>query len=676
MLKNKMLSAMGGPEPSDPDFEYVTMLLHGDGTNGGQNNTFLDSSTNNFTITRNGNTTQGSFSPYGPNWSNYFDGNGDYLGFPNNAVFDFSTGNFTVEAWVYRVGTGTGTQIYESIIGGNAGASPFWNLYVNSSNNTIVWFGNDNTLRPTSSTITNNTWNHVAVSRSSGTLKIFINGVEGYSASVSTAYSLGSGGGSVGFDSVTTSNKYFFGYISNVRVVKGTAVYTANFTPSTTPLTAVSGTSLLTCQSNRFIDNSSNNFAVTVNGNPSVQRFSPFAPPAAYSTATIGGSGYFDGASTTYLVAGTGTATAFDFGTGDFTIECWAYVTAQAGSFTLMGSTTSSTTQYWGFGSIGIGGMSMYAGTSGTDIYSGSASTPALNQWNHLVWQRSSGTASMYLNGTRVYNATYTANFGATADGFRVGNSDAYANYYTNGYISNFRVVKGSAVYSGATITVPTTPLTAVTNTQLLLGFTNAAIFDNAMMNDLETVGNAQISTSVVKYGTGSLNFAANDGGAYLLLPSSENTALGGDFTIEFWLNPDTVSTSYADGSLATIFDADAGAGANSTAWWAIHQQNSTLVFSANNANRLTSDAELSASTWQHCALVRSGTTVTWYIDGVAEGSTTYSTAVTGPRRLFIAKQSGAARFYKGYIDDLRITKGVARYTANFTPPTVALPNK
>ena len=53
----------------DPQFNYVTMLLHGDGTNGAQNNTFLDSSTNNFTITRNGNTTQGSFSPYGSNWS-------------------------------------------------------------------------------------------------------------------------------------------------------------------------------------------------------------------------------------------------------------------------------------------------------------------------------------------------------------------------------------------------------------------------------------------------------------------------------------------------------------------------------------------------------------------------------------------------------------------------------
>ena len=85
----------------DPQFNYVTMLLHGDGTNGAQNNTFLDSSTNNFTITRNGNTTQGSFSPYGSNWSNYFGGTGDYLDV--SLISTLGTGNFTVECWFNNV---------------------------------------------------------------------------------------------------------------------------------------------------------------------------------------------------------------------------------------------------------------------------------------------------------------------------------------------------------------------------------------------------------------------------------------------------------------------------------------------------------------------------------------------------------------------------------------------
>ena len=77
LLVENLLMSGGGP--TDPYFENVTLLLHGDGTNGGQNNTFIDGSSNNYTITRNGNTTQGSFNPYGTFWSNYFDGSGDYL---------------------------------------------------------------------------------------------------------------------------------------------------------------------------------------------------------------------------------------------------------------------------------------------------------------------------------------------------------------------------------------------------------------------------------------------------------------------------------------------------------------------------------------------------------------------------------------------------------------------
>jgi len=87
----------------DPYFEYVSMLLPGNGTNGAQNNTFLDSSTNNFTITRNGNTTQGTFSPYGSNWSYFSAANGNYLTVPQNTAFAFGTGDFTIEAWVFKI---------------------------------------------------------------------------------------------------------------------------------------------------------------------------------------------------------------------------------------------------------------------------------------------------------------------------------------------------------------------------------------------------------------------------------------------------------------------------------------------------------------------------------------------------------------------------------------------
>ena len=75
----------------------------------------------------------------------------------------------------------------------------------------------------------------------------------------------------------------FKGFLSDVRLVKGTAIYTTNFTPPTEKLTAVTGTSLLTCQSNRFIDNSTNAYTITVNGNPKVSAFNPFGQESEYA---------------------------------------------------------------------------------------------------------------------------------------------------------------------------------------------------------------------------------------------------------------------------------------------------------------------------------------------------------------------------------------------------------
>ena len=113
-LAQQAQATTSGQWCTDPFFKNTTLLLRADGTaNASQNNTFLDSSTNNFTITRNGNTTQGTFSPYGNLWSNYFDGSGDYLTVADNAALDLGGGQYTIEAWVYP----TALNNYDCIIG-------------------------------------------------------------------------------------------------------------------------------------------------------------------------------------------------------------------------------------------------------------------------------------------------------------------------------------------------------------------------------------------------------------------------------------------------------------------------------------------------------------------------------------------------------------------------------
>jgi hypothetical protein len=664
MLKNKLLSAMGG-EATDPDFENVTMLLHGDGTNGGQNNTFLDASTNNFTITRNGNTTQGSFSPYGPNWSNFFNGSNAYLTTPSNAAFEFGTANFTIEFWVYL---NAYTSVAAHIIGPhtqNVGAD--WWVVMTDTGQVVFNIGNGSPSNPRSTgNVSTNTWTHVAIVKNSGVYAFYLNGsASGTSANTDFI----SCNRTIGIGAPNNGGLYFTnGYISNLRVVKGTAVYTSAFIPSTTPLTAVSGTSLLTCADNRFVDDSTNNFALTINGTPSVQRFSPFviANPG-YTTATIGGSGYFDGAGD-YLAAPNNAA--FAFGAGAFTIEAWVYPTATKSIENAI------------FDSLPISGI---GGRSNAMLFSinpsnrlqifnaGSAFITSpdpvpLNCWTYVAATSDGSTVRLFVNGALV--ATVSRTMALTDNSCSIGvTADIPGNTNGNfqGYITGERIVKGTALYTSS-FTVPTAPISTVSGTSLLLNFTNAAIFDNAMMNNLETVGNAQISTSVKKFGTGSMAFDGS--GDYIVEPTNLNFGYGtGNFTIEFWLYLNST------GLQTVVSNLSSGSSTNPHIYIS-----TTIRYYTAGADRITG-ATLSTGQWYHIALCRASGSTRLFVDGTQSGST-YSDAnnygASAPLGIgtYWEGTPSASNTLNGYIDDLRITKGVARYTANFTPPTSALPTK
>ena len=673
----KLLAGASGGEPTDANFKNVTLLLHGDGSNGAQNNTFIDSSTNNFTITRNGNTTQGSFSPYGSNWSNYFDGSGDYLTASSNAAFGVGTGDFTIEAWIFPTGAWTsggfncllqidGTGIYFGQ--NNAG----FGLRQSGTAN-IISYGTSPTL---------NTWTHVAIVRSGTTVTMYYNGTS--VATATSSANFGTGGAWIGADAGPSS--YYAGYISNLRLLKGTALYTSNFTPSTTPLTAITNTSLLTCAYNRFRDGSTNNFTITRNGDVKVTNFAPFAPSSAYSTSANGGSGYFDG-SGDYLSAPSNAA--LDCGTGDWTIECWTYISTRTNGYPLVfgnnrGSWTTDalaltnsnadSSPNWldkfVFGWNNGGFISPSAGTSQLLV---SNATNDLNTWYHFAVVRNGTSIKMYRNGVEVASATISsgASFNWGYNGALVGggNWDGAGSYY-NGYISNLRLVKGTAVYTAA-FTPPSSPVTSITNTSLLLNATNAAIFDNSMKNDLETVGNAQISTSVKKFGTGSMAFDGS--GDYIYPVASPNLAMGtGDFTVEGWI--------YATGtpSDSPIFECRSTGSA--TDGFTLTAFSSSVIRVFCGSALISSSGTTYVNQWVHLAVVRSSGTTTFYINGTSVGSTTSTInwtnqdVIVGGGRYSAGSSINVS--FTGYIDDFRITKGVARYTSNFTAPTAPFPNK
>jgi hypothetical protein len=635
----------------DPQFQYVTALLHGDGTNGGQNNTFLDSSSNNFSITRNGNTTQGSFSPYGNLWSNFFDGSGDYFTAPSGSAFQFGTGNFTLEAWVYATALGSYNSICGSRSSSGDGSAANYSWVV-QSNGSVLFYAGSFLLTSAAGSVALNTWTHVAFVRSgTGTNQttVYINGIPSASATVSNDLT----GNAFSIGALGNGSEPFTGYISNLRVVKGTAVYTSAFTPSTTPLTAITNTSILTCQSNRFIDNSSNAFALTVNGNPSVQRFSPFQNLATYQPAVIGGSGFFDG-SGDYLTLAANSAWSLP---GNFTWECWAYPTnLSATPQRILHQGSTGTQKMIFYIDNSSGGFNFYY-DGGSNFIVSSINLRA-NAWNHIAGVRNGSTITLYINGVSAGTATSSATLGDSSLGFAIGSNGGTTDQFP-GYISDVRLVKGTAVYTSA-FSPPTAPVTNITNTSLLTNFTNGSIFDSDASNNFETVGNAQISTSVVKYGTGSMAFDGT--GDWLAAPSNPAYAFGtGNFTIEAWI----YFNSVANASFATT---------NTTNGFYWQFFSSSLAFGrAGGGTDISRSWSPIANTWYHVATVRVGNTITHYINGTSIGSGTFTDSISATTTLQIG--TGGAGSLNGYIDDFRISTGYARYWYNFQPPTRAFPN-
>lgn len=630
-----------------------TALLTEQYNGAGNNNGFKDSSQNNFVVSRFGNTTQGTFSPYGSNWSNYFDGSGDYLTTPSSASISNFSGDFTIEGWVYL----NATTAYGVLIGGNG--SNGWYVEYGSVRGFGAYDGSS-FLNGNSTAVTNQ-WVNFAVTRASGTVRFFINGT--LTASTSSAnfnytQSIGIGAYSGGSSSVN-------GYLSNIRINNTTALYTASFTPATTPLTAISGTTLLTCADNRFIDDSTNNFTITRNGDVSVQRFSPFAPTSGYSTSTIGGSTYFDG-SGDYLT--TPNSAAIAFGSGDLTIECWCYsfVTTGGADQIIVGKYTGS----FGSSSFGIGQnnttLTATFYTGGSSYFTMTSSVALQGRaWNHIAVTRSGSSWRLFLNGAQVASTTQSVTVISNTTSLYVGGEPFYNQMFT-GYISNLRIIKGTALYTSA-FTPPTAPLTATASTSVLLSSTNAAIYDNAMISDQETVGNAMVSTKVTKYGNASMYFDGTGDG--LQVVGSPNTVFGtGDFTVEFWIYLNASTGSYKKFvELGT-----------SGACFTIETQSTTNVLTITDLNTtvfVTSSSALSLTTWTHVAATRSGTTLRLFQNGTQVGSATNSTNFANSGNVYIG-QSNSGQAINAYMDDLRITKGYARYTANFTPPTSQLPDQ
>ncbi|MDB4352663.1 hypothetical protein OAA60_04455 [Porticoccaceae bacterium] len=378
---------------------------------------------------------------YGGSW--YFDGTGDYLTIPYAAdTFSFGTGDFTIEAYVNMSAVN-----YTAIISST-------NTSINATNHWLLGFSNTANMMSFkidgsgNSSVTSDfsgyysKWTHVAVSRESGTIRLFFDGVLKASAT-DTSDLTGDTGNAVKIGQRYTNQDAYSinGYMQDLRVYKGVAKYTSNFVvPSTSPdilpdtPSGVSGGSKLAKVTDGAVNFNASGDKLTV-------------PNSSGD---------------------------FDFGSGDFTIESYLYMTAESGGDAIISLYNySSNRRAWNYYyQSSDGSFEFLVSTTGSNQIKRLDSPVQLPQkrWVHVAVTKASNVYRMFYDGVEVTNATQSETIfgtGTTADSVGIGDYAHTNGEPYSGFISNIRILKGTALYT-ANFTPPTRELTNVTNTKLL----------------------------------------------------------------------------------------------------------------------------------------------------------------------------------------------------------------
>ena len=568
-----------------------------------------------------------------------FDGSGDYLN-ASNSEFAFGTGDFTIDLWFNSDTISITTQrglFQTSDTAGGLKTTYTTGVHIAQStsgegslraNVLGTYFGSS------SGAISINTWYHVALTRESGVCRLFLDGSLLDSATIS---------GSIDGTNLCVGGYYdtsflYDGKMSNFRVIKGTALYTSNFTPPTKPLTAVTNTKLLTCQGNTIADASVGIHTITANGDISLTK-EPFAGAGAVD---FGGSA--DGLYTPNIT----------LGSNDWTLEFWIYLTSTGTARGLysyfLGSINDRQISY----SIDSSNQFGWQHRLNDGTYPSAAGSTALSAhtWYHVAAVRVNDDYYTYING--VQDSSYTsAPAGHTyyADGRphyigynRTGTSDF------DGLLSNVRFVNGTALYT-SNFTPPTEPLTAVTNTELLTCQGQSIKDASSNAHTITVNGDAKatiVSSSFEFDGTDDeLNFTNIDVGT-------------GDFTYEAWVYP-TASVNQP-----IIVWHNSTSKIHTFGLW-LSGQGVDAIFSANarpgSSNSFEVTSAISLNTWHHIAFVRASGTLKVYVDGTEKSLSAGPGSIGGDPSSYSTDvsyvgSSAVNENFKGKISGVKIYKG------------------
>jgi hypothetical protein len=586
----------------------------------------------------------------------------------DSEAFGFGSGDFTIEGWFYSDNpSATSGSLFsvgtfqDGVLVRLSGASgdP---VYLNGT--TYQYAGGHGF--PTSR------WTHVAVVRKAGILSVYVGGQQ--KLSVEAGGDIGSSrplfigaGGHTYNNSQYAASEAWVGYVDDIRVVKGLAVYDGSYVPPASPLSAYATPAPLEAEASLLI-----NFDDSVtDSSPSALQFT--TPAGTFSTGNKKfGSAAYSQNSTTGLRS---TTRGFpDISSGDWTIEFWVWIPAGANENVIksvFGLNADPENDQW------AGGMHIYLNNlriyCDNGLTGNSLATPqmASGAWNHVAVTQSSGSTRIFLNGDLGPDAILSSVVPLAGPYFAsIGHVVAFDSFAGNILLDDLRVVKGLAVYRAAfvppTATLPVVASPIPTPASLLLNFDGSFADESVNGLTLTPVGSPAISTAEKQFGSGSLLL---DGSSHLAGPHIDLSV--GDCTIEFWFK----ALNGGGGQYATFFNNYVEAGSATLGGFGIYfnlySPGSGCIGVWAFSNIVMSQSAYSDGEWHHVAVTKSGSYCTLYVDGVADGSgnagQAFSVAGAGFR---IGKdQPGINSQFQGYIDGFRITKG-SLYCGAFTRPS------
>lgn len=633
------------------------LLLASDGT-------LTEKSNNRYDITLTGTPKASLNSPFSPStvvqntgyYSTYF--SAAYVSTPTSALFNIGTGDFTVEFWYYMTATGTYGTVF------NLGAYNTGIMIRIETTTYSIYIVNTQVFLTGTAPL--NTWVHLALVRKTGSVYLWANGVQ-VGSTVANSTSISPTSSIVIGTSSHTTGENFTGYVTNVRLVVGSALYIAPFTSPTIPLTAVTGTQFLGLQDPTQVDNSVNNFSVTRGaGTLPITTLTPFSAPSTTTTTgallvpyVIAGSVYFDGTGDFIALSHNN---IYDLSSGKWTIDCWVFLTGAATAYRTFISKRGTNSQW----EIGVNPTNSYLYFYNNTVYL-TTTKVSNNMWYHCAASYDGTNLRMFVNGVLGYTGAVTA--AAGTDSIYIGAITGSTQTVT-GYIAGMRVTKGRALFTSGFIP-PTSPPAPTPQTILLVKGDSPGIYDSSAGNNLEAVGSAKVSNTVVKFNTGSI--ALNGSTDYLRIPGNSVLSVGAaPWTVESWVYLNALPTSDAwptNWSLHMVLFG-VGTTGQGDGFDCIIGQTKLICQSNDTPYASTSTHGLTINTWHHIAYVRSGNVITFYVNGNSIGSVAFTGSIGVGSTTYIGCETGEGAFFNGYIDDLRFSR-FARYTgASFQVPT------